>query len=304
VNTLTATVSGAGFTDNPVIFQAAGCVGGGRPAFDVTLCYTSPVTNAQRAVFAGAAARWQSLVVGGLDDLHVDQPLGFCGAWVPALNLVVDDLLIFAGIDGMDGGGGILGTAGPCWVRAGDLLPAVGVMRFDAADLELLEAYGDLGPVVLHEMGHVLGIGTLWPHLGLLRNPSSTASRLDTYFAGDRALSAFNRLGGVGYASGQKVPVENFGGAGTVNGHWRESVLVNELMTGYLNIGPNPLSEITVRSLADMGYVVDPAAADPFFRTMTLRNGDGPEPGALPLNDAWTGPLYRADPRGAVTRIR
>ena len=40
------------------------------------------------------------------------------------------------------------------------------------------------------------------------------------------------------------------GGAGTRDGHWRESVLANELMTGWINAGSNPLSVLSVRSLA------------------------------------------------------
>jgi hypothetical protein len=35
-------------------------------------------------------------------------------------------------------------------------------------------------------------------------------------------------------------------------------------MTGYVNYGGMPLSAITVGSLADIGYVVDPLAADPY----------------------------------------
>lgn len=51
----------------------------------------------------------------------------------------------------------------PCGLRnTGTLLPYVGLMRFDIADLSNLEASGELADVVLHEMGHVLGYGVLW----------------------------------------------------------------------------------------------------------------------------------------------
>jgi hypothetical protein len=60
------------------------------------------------------------------------------------------------------------------------------------------------------------------------------------------------------------VPVENTGGAGTRDSHWRESTFNNELMTGYLNNGSNPLSRITVASLADIGYQVDISRADAY----------------------------------------
>jgi hypothetical protein len=53
-------------------------------------------------------------------------------------------------------------------------------------------------------------------------------------------------------------------GSGTINGHWRESIFVNELMTGFLNNGSNPLSAITTGSMGDLGYVVNFAASDPY----------------------------------------
>jgi hypothetical protein len=35
-------------------------------------------------------------------------------------------------------------------------------------------------------------------------------------------------------------------------------------MTGFLSPGKNPISRMTVRALADLGYVVDPTKADDF----------------------------------------
>jgi hypothetical protein len=60
------------------------------------------------------------------------------------------------------------------------------------------------------------------------------------------------------------VPVENNGVPGTADGHWRETTFQSELMTGYASAGVMPLSAITVGGLADLGYVVNPLAADPF----------------------------------------
>jgi len=59
--------------------------------------------------------------------------------------------------------------------------------------------------------------------------------------------------------------VENTGGSGTRNAHWRESILGSELMTGWVGPGANlPMSRITIGSLADIGYSVNFAAADNF----------------------------------------
>ena len=60
------------------------------------------------------------------------------------------------------------------------------------------------------------------------------------------------------------MPVENSGYEGTAGAHWRESVLTNEIMTGY-DDGEGvdlPLSSVTVGEFADEGYDVNTAAAD------------------------------------------
>jgi hypothetical protein len=179
-------------------------------------------------------------------------------------------------------------------------------MRFDAADVASLEASGRLSAVFLHEMGHVLGIGSMWSTLGLLQNPTpSSGAALDTYFSGAGGIAGFDAIGGSTYTGGQKVPVENTGGAGTANAHWRDSVLQNELMTGYLSAGVTPLSVLTVRSLGDLGYTVNPAAADPFFLTLSVRAPGSTQPVGLRMHDdVWQGPQYSIDRQGRRTRLR
>ena len=58
--------------------------------------------------------------------------------------------------------------------------------------------------------------------------------------------------------------MENGGGAGTRDSHWRESVFKNELMSGFIAAPNNPLSKVTVASLQDLGYQVDMSAAEAF----------------------------------------
>jgi hypothetical protein len=299
-NTLTATITGS--TLSPIVFTAVGCSGGGGAGYGITLCVTTPMTAGQRAAFENAAARWQNHVLSDLPDLPVNIPAGSCAANSPRLAMTVDDLVIFAAIENIDGVGNILGSAGWC-LRRDPGLPIVGVMRFDVSDVNNLEASGRLGSVILHEMGHVLGIGTLWTSTGLLKNPSSVGAPLDTYLSGTSAVVGFNAIGGTTYTAGLKVPVENQFGSGTINSHWRESVLQNELMTGFLNSGMNPLSELTLRSLEDIGYTVNVTGADPLFLALTLRVGI--EAPGLPLgDDIYAGPQYTIDVRSRLVRIR
>ena len=98
------------------------------------------------------------------------------------------------------------------------------------------------------------------------------------------------------------VPVENTGGAGTVDSHWRESVFTTEIMTGFVSpVGtPNPLSRITLASLADMGYDVNYGAADSFRLSTAafLRVGQDE-----PWEDLEAGPILMKLPGGAKRTI-
>ena len=301
-NTLSVRVQD--LTSDGSSLSAIGCSGGGA-GFAMTLCFTTEASESRRAVFQAAAARWSAIIRGDVPDASGSIPPNACDEGMPSADFVYDDLVIFASIRRIDGPGGVLGAAGPCFLRAGSKLPFIGVMIFDQADIATLEREGQLSAVILHEMGHVLGIGTIWEPLGLLKNPSTpttSTSRLDTYFSGANAIAGFNEIGGGTYTGGQKVPVENGGPRGTINSHWRESILQNELMTGYLNAGANPLSALTVRSLVDLGYTVDAADADAFSLTLSL-NG-APAGARLRLhNDIYTGPRWVMDRNGRRTRI-
>jgi len=301
-NALTATAAGA---STAATFSASGCSGGGGTGYGITLCYRTTVTAAQRAAFDSAAARWQRVITADLPDITYNMSAGTCGPTAPAFNATVDDLAIFVSVEPIDGVRGKLGGATPCYNRATEDLPFLGMMRVDAADMAEMESTGLLAGVILHEMGHVLGIGSLWVWPDLLHNPSFVSGPgADTYFSGAGAIAGFNAIGGSTYTGGQKVPVENTGDYGTIDVHWRESVLANELMTGEADFGSMPLSLVTVRSLADLGYTVDLSAADPFFLTLSLRAG-GVASRAVPLgNDVEKLPLYRVDAQGRRTRIR
>jgi hypothetical protein len=182
---------------------------------------------------------------------------------------VIDDVLIEASGVQIDGPGNILGQAGPTHLRpasAGSaaFIPAKGRMQFDTADLASMQANGTLNDVITHEMGHVLGVGTIWMTKGFLAGANGN----NPTFTGKNAKKEYGILKGTGPAP---VPVENTGGAGTRNSHWRESVFRNELMTGFVAGPPNPMSRLTVASLKDLGYVVDLKKAEPYSLPNLLR---------------------------------
>lgn len=237
--------------------------------FNIEVVFIDHGTAAQDAVFIEAAARWMSILPIDIPDSDFsNDPYApdSCIDGQPVVDGVVDDIRIYVSIDSIDGPSQVLARATPCVTRGLGNLPILGYMEFDEADMDGLASANELLPVVLHEMGHVLGIGTIWGIRGFLENPSLPSSPgVDTYFDGAGAIEAFDAAGGTAYNSGQKVPVENTADEGSADGHWRESVLRRELMTPFFNSGQtNPLSAITVRSLADLGYQVDVTQADPF----------------------------------------
>ena len=317
-NSLTATVVGL----TAVSFSATAV-----PArFTITLDFISNISSGQRAAFSGAATRWSQVITGDLPSIPAgpgDIPAGFCGIGHPAFVGTIDDVIIWVEVTDIDGPGGVLGQAGPCAIRTSSpTLPIMGIMQFDVADLATIEGNGTLGDVILHEMGHVLGLGTLWSLQGFfdfLRNPSCPGgaggtcvpdnSGADTHFTGSGAVAAFNSLPGGPWnppdSASSVVPVENTqGGPGTRDGHWRESTFVSELMTGFISGGTNPLSSVTVSQFADLGYQVNLQAVDAY----TLGNPNAlrmpGQDGVRMLDDLWHGPIYTMGSRGRLARIR
>jgi len=224
--------------------RATQAAGEDRGRFNITLKYVVPVTPAQEQVFDDAAARWERIIIKDVPSIEGPIPSAFTG--FPPIEGVVDDIVIEVAIAPIDGPGGILGQAGPRFVRLSDFLTVSGVMFFDVADLAFLDSLGLFEEVIVHEMGHVLGFGTLW---NIADRELLVGTFSEPYFAGEKANVFWNAEGGE-----DELPVENMGGPGTRFGHWRESRMNNELMTGFLNLGENPLSRITAGSMKDLGY--------------------------------------------------
>ena len=75
-------------------------------------------------------------------------------------------------------------------------------------------------------------------------------------------------------------------------------------MTPILNSGTSaPLSAISAESLADMGYVVNSAQADPFTLTLPAAAAETPAGSILFENDVFEGPIYIVDENGRIIRV-
>lgn len=310
----TVTMTATGFA--PIIFTVTVTAGFN---IDVRFVGPTPPAGAQSA-FLTAANRIQQAITGDIPNVNLTNfsASTFCGdATLPNMTEVVDDLVIFAEVVPIDGVGKILGQAGPCAVRPGaGGLPYVGIMQFDLADVNSMLASGAFSAVVLHEMHHVLGFGTVWTSFGTAPTLSGTAG-LNPIFLGAAARVEYLAAGGT---SANGVPVEAGGGAGTALSHWREMVFISELMTGFINGTIAPYSRMTIGSLADIGYTVAYTTADvytvpaPGQLRANISVGDlmelreiliHPRPGLDPHGRPWTTPArdtvtitVRKPPRG------
>ncbi len=223
-----------------------------QAAFQVQVRFLGGLSPAQQAAFASAAARWSRIITGDVPPVMLEGE-------------EIDDVLIEAQGVPIDGPGRVLGQAGPRFVRPTSRLPIKGIMSFDTADLDRMEADGSLEDVILHEMAHVLGFGTLWVDLGLIVG----AGTINPTFVGANAMREYAELSG--RAASTPVPVANTGGPGTRDGHWREEVFGDELLTGFLSGALRPISRMSIGAFEDMGYQIDYGAADAFVLPSALR---------------------------------
>lgn len=237
-----------------------------RATLTIDLNYVTPVSPAVEAIFTSAKSTWEGLLQGYQDGAIVGVSAGSSYVGQP-LFTPLTSVFIDVNVAPIDGVGMVLGSAGPNAIAedsTGFILTTDGQMTFDDADANNLITNGTFGDVVLHEMAHVLGFGTLWTDNSVYNTGSGE-------YTGANALSYWQSE--FGQTGALFVDVELGGGPGTANGHWNEvdngagltgitdgtNDLRNELMTGWLN-GPTFISDMTIASFQDIGFV---AAAIP-----------------------------------------
>jgi hypothetical protein len=248
-------------------------------SFNINVNFTSGLTPSQQSVFVQAANLWESVLP----------------EYQPGVNLT--GLTINASGISIDGVGGTLGQAGPSILglrrQGGFWFSTRGTMQFDSADIAFMESNGSFLSVVMHEMAHVMGFGTLWALNGVYETGSGR-------YAGANAIAAARVE--VSRPGLTFVPVELGGGPGTANGHWDErdggaccTGFTNsagqdatfELMTGWLN-APVFLSQTTIQSFVDIGYVAAAGSAP-----LGITSGDWEVPvttlpvGLVPEPESW-----------------
>jgi len=218
---------------------ASGAPGGYNIEIDFTGCWTAGLQQA----FIESAELISSLIQSDIADVFYDGE-------------TIDDIHIAAELIAIDGKDSTLGQAGPTAIRTDGHLPATGIMRFDSADAVTYRELGLWNDIVLHEMLHTIGSGTIWDYKELISGAGSDTP----LFTGERATLTYEALFDARGAAG--VPVEQHGGPGTRDAHWDEEIFGAEIMTGYINWSDNYLLPMTVASLEDLGYDTVWAAND------------------------------------------
>lgn len=213
-----------------------------------------------------AAERWEQIIVGKTSTSEYDV----------TMQITFDSNLA----DNILGQAGVLQYAHV----GGKYIPTRGLMILSTKNWEQQKAAKKMDGLsnayytVLHEMGHILGIGTMW-HVNKLLNS-------DGQYIGPAALREYRRV--CGNDNIPFLPIEDDGGGGTAGYHPEEGLEPNvslddrvgykdgqkhslpgldkELMTGWAEVDAEiePLSAISVGMLEDIGYEVNYAYADGF----------------------------------------
>jgi hypothetical protein len=278
---------------------------------------STPMSDADKAIFTNAAARIRGIVTGDIEDTGTGPAPGFdlssCGVLgEPNLvNETIDDVVIYASVQPIDGAGdsngNVLARAGPCAGHTGPTgwQTAIGVMEFDTFDFSQLKVSGAIQDVVTHEMMHVLGFGVYWDATAPAgRNLVSGVGSGDPRYIGTQGRAGCVAVGGT-VTCAASVPAENVGGEGSANSHWRESTFGPEMMTSVLSSN-NPISSMTIGSMVDLGLVVNSADNDGYmipggsFRANTNIIAATAKPGWEQVIQ----PTFAIERDGSVRRLR
>jgi len=226
---------------------------GGKIEFRVKTIFDGEFSTIDTSIIRDAVTRWQSVIKkstlpGNFVDLTMTFNMSILGEGTLAAAAVSDTQNGFA-------------TSGNVWINSINWQTQKDKVKYEGKT----EAYF----TILHEIGHVLGIGTLW-----------NSMIVDGLYIGFNGLREYRNL--LSDESLVGVPIEDDGGAGTQGGHIEEgtepyssvnnrvisdvlhSGLDSELMTGWSERtdGNEPLSKVTVGMLDDLGFEVDYESAD------------------------------------------
>lgn len=228
-------------------------------AAQIEVRYPLDITPAVSNAVAIAVAKWTRALSKDLGTFQFNTPAGDCFVGAPQLHEAHSNLLLFVTIKEIDGPSGQVAFTEICGVSSRDKLPVLSHIELDRADLDAMEARGELHTVIMHELGHALGFNPV----SYMPRGLASGGTGDPVFTGVAARAEFAKHGA--WYTGATVPLEASSGQGPMDPHWRFDVFGDELMVPVYSQGfKSPLSSITLGFFQDMGYNVDFSVADPY----------------------------------------
>ncbi len=200
------------------------------------------------------AVKWRRIIRSAPAGETVRLQLGECRNAVP-VSQFISGVRVLVKIDSLRQN--VLAQGGPCVMRPNGL-PLLGTIQLNYFYYNTLSDR-KLDDLIMHEVGHVLGIGSLWGRGQYAALVVGDSNAVDPIFVGPNTLGAFARLGGSARFTGRRVPIEI-----QVLGHWRTGASGGELMAPSLTTAPQPTSAVTVAALRDLGWNVEPEAYEEY----------------------------------------
>eukprot|EP00121_Abeoforma_whisleri_P016398 Awhi_evm1s15049 len=130
-----------------------------------------------------------------------------------------------------------------------------GKVEINVAKLDELYQNGKLESLIMHEIGHAVGIGLFWD------DKLPDGQPCGTYYRGTKANNQYDNVLNLPNSLRVVNPESTAGGSGTGCYHFNNQYIGSEVMTSTIQKDMS-LSRITVGSLEDLGFNVDYSAAD------------------------------------------
>jgi hypothetical protein len=214
----------------------------------------NPLPLRVRLSMERVAARWRSVIRSAPGGEFVRLTAGECRNAVGVAQFITG-IRVLVKLDTLPPR--IAGQGGPCVIRATGL-PLLGTVSLNILSYGTLSDR-KLDDLLQHEVGHVLGLGTIWGRGAFAPLIDGDSAAPDPIFVGPNALAAFSRLGQSSRFTRRTVPIQP-----NVRGHWRADAFLGELMAPTLINAAQPTSAVTVAALRDLGWNVEPEAYDDF----------------------------------------